>query len=387
VKHVRFRAFAFTPGAAPAEIQLWNIGDNPTDYGVHRWTDRSCREVGGSYAARGNPLQIDVEHNGSGSAVEKKKTDEPAKTGGYARLDLRGGAPWLVFDWSAYAVEQIASRQRLFLSPEYDVDPDTGEITSLIRVSLVGDPGTHHARMLAAAKSRTLAGRTRMDPILLAALMAAKDSADPKAALEALLKALADAAAPVVDPATGPLPETATALVTDDVKKPVTTAAEEPKKDPLCAGALGPVKASAVSASELALANRIAQLEATANQRAADDRYTASASRIPTSLEAFARTLAASDPKGFDDFVKGLPVGLGPKVEGGIKASASRTVGDRSGRPEGDLPAEDKQHMDRIFASHHAPEKPVVDTASGGVRASHLYRPGVKPMAQIKKEA
>ncbi len=387
MKHVRVRAFAFAPGAPPSEIQLWNLGENPTDFGVHRWTDRSIREVGGAYAARGNPLQIDVEHNGSGPEVEKKRTDDPPETGGYARLELRAGAPWLIFDWSAYAVDQIRRRQRLFLSPEYDVDPNTSEITSLIRVSLVADPATHNARMLAAAKSRTLAGRTRMDPILLAALMAAKDSADPKAAVEAFLKALSDAANPAADPATMATEPTIAAVdpVTDETKKPIVAAAEEPKKEPMCATA-ATVKASTVSAGEIALANRVAQLEAIANQRAADDRYLASASRVPASLEGFARKLASSDPKGFDDFIKGLPVGLGPKLEGGIKASVTRTVGDRSGRPEGELPARDQEHMDRIFASHHTPEKPVVETASGGVRASHLYRPGAKPMPQIKKE-
>lgn len=180
-RHERVRAYAFASKAAPAEIQLWNVGDNATDYGVHEWTERSQREVMARYTERGNPLVIDVEHNGS--SVE----GEPATTGGYARLELRDGAPWLIFDWSAYALEQIATRQRLFLSPEYDVDPDTNEITKVYRVSLVADPGTYRARVLASAAFTSAKERgVHMDPTLLA-IMALLDSVpDPAAAIDAV---------------------------------------------------------------------------------------------------------------------------------------------------------------------------------------------------------
>jgi phage I-like protein len=142
----RQRAFSSGPLAAPTEFQLWRPGPNPTDYGVHVWSERSAREVMARYNARGNPLLIDVEHNGA-----KLEGGEPSTTGGYARLELRNGAPWLVFAWSAYAVDQIATGQRRFLSPEYDIDRSTGEILGVVRVSLVADPGTHNARLLASA--------------------------------------------------------------------------------------------------------------------------------------------------------------------------------------------------------------------------------------------
>lgn len=178
--HQRVRAYAFQSKEPPAELQLWNVGDNPTDYGVHKWTERSQAEVVARYNERGNPLLVDVEHNGASVA------GEPTQTGGYARLELRDGAPWLVFDWSAYALEQIASRQRLFLSPEYDVDADTNEITKLYRVSLVADPGTHRARVLASAATTIATKGNRMDPTL-AAIMSLLDSvADPAAAIDAV---------------------------------------------------------------------------------------------------------------------------------------------------------------------------------------------------------
>lgn len=193
------RVCAFALGGTrepPREMQLWNRGENPTDYGVHLWTDRSVREVGGVYAERGNPLPIDVEHASArgddGKPMVVLEDGKPPVTGGYAQLEIRAGAPWLVFDWSDYAASQIRSGERRFLSPEYDVDRNTKEIVGLQRVSLVADPGTHHARMLATANRKV----TNMDPILLAALTAALSNEDPAAAIasvNALLSAVAKA--------------------------------------------------------------------------------------------------------------------------------------------------------------------------------------------------
>lgn len=177
----RIQAFAIEPREPPREIQLWSAGDNPTDYGVHRWTERSLAEVCGRYNERGNPLLIDIEHNGAKLA----DSDEPTTTGGYARLEIRRGEPWLTFEWSDFGAAQIQSGQRRFLSPEYDVDPDTGEITALYRVSLVADPGTHRARMLAAANTEQ--GQRPMTlAMVLAALRAALAAEDPAVVKESI---------------------------------------------------------------------------------------------------------------------------------------------------------------------------------------------------------
>jgi len=167
----------------PTEMQLWSVGANPTDYGVHVWNERSVASVLELYTTRGNPLLIDVEHNGSQLA-----DGEPAVTGGYARLEVRGGAPWLVFEWSDYGRAQIASGQRRFLSPEYDVDKDTGEILALYRVSLVADPGTHRARMLATSRQ----DRRMEMTTLLAALRAALAAEDPAVCKESIANLVAE---------------------------------------------------------------------------------------------------------------------------------------------------------------------------------------------------
>ncbi len=181
----RICAFAVESKEPPAEIQLWLAGDNPTDFGVHKWTSRSVQEVGARYAERGNPLLIDVEHNGAGP----NEAGEPPVTAGYARLEMREGVPWLVFDWSTYGAEQIASGQRRFLSPEYDVDPSTNEIVRLYRVSLVADPATYRARILASASQETEPMTIAM---ILAALRAALSAEDPAVAKESITSLIAE---------------------------------------------------------------------------------------------------------------------------------------------------------------------------------------------------
>lgn len=257
LKKIRATSLAFVPGQVPKEIQLWNFGDNPTDYGVHKWTERSIREVGGVYAKRGNPLQIDIEHNLSEEELEKTRQIDPTAipvTGGYAQLEMRGRAPWLVFDWSAPAVEQLETKQRTFLSPDYWVDEKTGEIVGLDRVSLVGSPGTHCARRLArcapssAVRSvlatvgvRAFGGS--MDPkLLLAAIRAALAPEDPAVAkdgalkmIDELTKSFAEPEAPMADSEPA-LAAAAAPPPAEDEQKPITASAETEDK-PVAASA------------------------------------------------------------------------------------------------------------------------------------------------------
>jgi hypothetical protein len=221
----RIRAYAFESKDPPPELQLWNVGENPTDYGVHIWSQRSAEQVMDRYNERGNPLLIDVEHNGA------TLDGEPALTGGYARLEIRDGAPWLVFDWSSYALEQIASRQRLFLSPEYDIDPNTNEILKLYRVSLVADPGTYRARVLASAANTK---ETNMDPTLAAIMAVLSTVEDPAAAVAAVKDLVANMATdapadPVSEPTGDPQPAFAASDDKPADEKKVAAKADEPK--------------------------------------------------------------------------------------------------------------------------------------------------------------
>lgn len=232
----------------PRELQIWDVGANATDFGVHVWSARSIDEVFARYNARGNPLLIDVEHNGA-----QLEDGEPTVTAGYARLEVRSGAPWLVFEWSDYGREQIATGQRRFLSPEYDVDKVSGEILALYRVALVAEPGTHRARMLASSP-RSVEKRMEL-PMILAALRAALAAEDPAVAKESISNLVAELEksaggektddADVTDPPTEagadddekPAPMAAAADDEDDKEKDKTKAKASAKPAPKAAPA------------------------------------------------------------------------------------------------------------------------------------------------------
>jgi hypothetical protein len=398
----RILAYAFTPGEPPTELQLWDVGPNATDYGVHLWTARSAREVLDVYAARGNPLQIDVEHNNADADVEG---DEPQ--GGYARLELRGGAPWLVFDWSAYAVDQIATKQRLFLSPEYDVDKTTHEIVRLVRVSLVADPGTHHARMLAtAALRRVRAGGTTMNlALILAALRAALSADDPEVAKAQITNLIGEIekAAGGGDAGAGDAGGATSAAAAQDPNACAAAADaggapgasdDDKKKEQMRAAAARAAAGPGASPEVIAIAARLATIEtdnkalraelAAANeQRASAERVEAAGERIPTSLRAFARSLNKTQ---FETFLKDLPggaVGAGGNAggerasssgAGGVRAAA-RPATNRTEAPAGELPKEDQRAMARIFGNENRSEDSVEELPNGRIRTTHITRP------------
>jgi Mu-like prophage I protein len=357
-QHQRVKAYAFESKDPPADIQLWNVGDNPTDYGVHKWTDRSQTEVVARYNERGNPLLIDVEHNGA--TVDGEATE----TGGYARLELREGAPWLVFDWSAYALEQIATRQRLFLSPEYDVDADTNEITKLYRVSLVADPGTHRARILAAALSSNATEGNQMDPTL-SAIMALLDSvSDPAAAIDAVrgfVAALPGAeAAPPVDEAVltdapppakaDDKPAFAAAGDGDDDKKKVEAAAPSTAAAAASAPVAAPAAAVVVAASAVIETESVkaARAHAVQSENALRDMILLQdGHRLAPSV----RTWASSQPLAV---VRGL-VGAAPEAQTPpARVSATRGAGHGTGTVRVGLQGADLEELQRGMGTFKA---------------------------------
>lgn len=399
------RAYAFAPAMAPAEIQLWNAGPNATDYGVHFWTPRSVELVTAAYAKRGNPLQIDVEHNGA-------EAGSVGPSGGYAELEIRNGAPWLRFDWSAYAIQQIESKERRFLSPEYDVDVDTGEIVALYRVSLVADPGTHNARMLARAIRRVFTERN--DPVNLALILAALKGAlaadDPEVAKTQIANLLAeleklagtgDGAAPPPDgtPAAAGAPPTppaddptkkrppmaassatsassssstpATVQASTAATTPATTAAPPAR----IAASADPVKVVAELATEV---ESLKAKAAERDERERTERITARNARLPESL----RTFAPEDDTAFAAFCAEEHVAAAIAAHerantarsGGVKASASPTRGANAGGAGGN-PPEVTRVLAQAFGSTARPEKSYEVLPDGRLRLTHLSRP------------
>jgi hypothetical protein len=228
------------PRVPPARFRVWKAGSNPGDYGDLNFTPAAAARVMAWQASRGVEAVIDIEHNRNRRINPNFDPNEPPVTGGYERLELAGPpeAPelWCVPRWSDCGGEaaepgtvccgkhQITSGQRVYASPDFDLDPVTREPTRVIRVSLVGDPGTYGISMLASASATR---KTTMDEITqlraaYAGNMALAGSTDAKIAAAAAamceqLKTAASAlginldeeAAPASDAA--PAPSAATA--------------------------------------------------------------------------------------------------------------------------------------------------------------------------------
>ncbi|NUP05528.1 MAG: hypothetical protein HOW73_05660 [Polyangiaceae bacterium] len=355
VKRVSAAALVIGERKPPAEIQLWNVGENATDYGVHVWNDRSVASVTGRYQARGNPILVDIEHNGS----KLDGSNEPAETGGYARLEIRDGAPWLAFEWSDFGREQIATGQRRFLSPEYDVDKTTGEILALYRVSLVADPATHNARVLASAQRvRAERGQPMDLQVILAALRAALSAEDPAVTKESITNLLAE-----LEKAGGGTGEAAPAAAANEgegqtmagdpesTEQPpkVEAAAEgDEKKEPVAANARASAKTAAAPPKVAAAAPSTAPDTSVVKVAAAAVRQIEDAQRdhlIATQgerLDPSIRRWASAQPLAI---VKGL-LDAAPAKTQTVK-TGSPTRGAAQGTRTAQLPAEEKADLDR----------------------------------------
>lgn len=176
---------------------VWRNGVNETDLGPMVWNDRARREVMAVYKKRGNPILLDVNHNYNEDMRHGwEARGEAAPTAGNGTLEFDAdGNCWVVPDWSAYARSKIDGKELRFLSPDFAFDKKTNEIIEIYRISLVAEPGTWRARMVANAgrkKGRlTMAVSAELIAAIteMATLMAAEQVSD--ALKEAINKVVA----------------------------------------------------------------------------------------------------------------------------------------------------------------------------------------------------
>lgn len=208
---------------------VWRNGVNETDLGPMIWNDRARKSTMGIYQKRGNPVLLDVNHNYNEelrAGWEARGEAAPTAGNGYLELDAQGNL-WLVPDWSNYARAKIDGKELRFLSPDFAHDKKTNEILEIFRISLVAEPGTWRARMVANATRRK--GRLTMGVSAeliaaiqeMATLMAAEKVSD--ACQQAVNKVIALASGGDSAPAEEPMTDmNAADMPTGDMKKPDT---------------------------------------------------------------------------------------------------------------------------------------------------------------------
>ncbi len=240
MKSKRFTASIQLPprGKAPERIRIWRAGENPGNFGQCLFTPKAAADVMAAFVTRGNAGAIDIEHATNRSANPDYDPSKPPPGGGYYSLELAdtpdGPELWCSVRWSDYAIEQIESGSRCYVSPDWQMDSVTREPLMLNKLSLVQEPGTYSISMLASragASDRSF----KMDSDLLKALIAdaqkladSAESADLKAMGADLAKQLTDAATKLGVDLTA-APEAPAAQAAADAPPPAPPAKEEEK--------------------------------------------------------------------------------------------------------------------------------------------------------------
>jgi flagellar biosynthesis GTPase FlhF len=151
------------PGKAPTAFRIWKAGENPTDYGVHRFTKESANLLMADQGVRGNLYSIDVDH----LSHDPKAPPENHEAMGWHKLATRetseGPELWAVdVEWTDEVKAGLESKvpKWRYFSPAYAVDKKTGEILSYTNTAITNSPATHRVTALASIQ-RTIAATRR----------------------------------------------------------------------------------------------------------------------------------------------------------------------------------------------------------------------------------
>lgn len=171
------------PDGAPAAFRIWRNGDNATDMGVHRFTDRSASELMAAQSERGNEFSIDCDH----MSLLGTAPPESRKAVGWHRLSVRPDGLWAVdVRWAPFVVAGLTSDppEWKYFSPAYETNK-AGEIIRYMNTALTNNPRTWNVTALAAQPPRKETAMKYED--CLAALMG--DDEDKKKEAMAAMKA------------------------------------------------------------------------------------------------------------------------------------------------------------------------------------------------------
>lgn len=210
-----------------------------------------------AYQAHGVDLMIDLEHQSLDGAAPTDPTARDAR--GWARLELRpDGSLWAVgVKWTADGAARLAEKRQRYVSPAFEIDPETKRVTKIVNVAITALPATHETPALIAA-----AARGSMDPKQVQAALDALIAGDSESAAS-ILKDMIAAAASDPDATTEDAPPPAGDGGADEAQEPAAVAtppapgAADPKKDPNYAAAARLARL----ANRSSLADALAEIE------------------------------------------------------------------------------------------------------------------------------
>lgn len=376
---------------APTAFRIWKAGDNPTDLGVHRFTERSAALLIEQQERRGNLFSIDYDH----LSLDRDRPATAGQAAGWHSLEVRdsdeGPELWAVaVEWCAPAkagLEEDPPRWRYF-SPAYEVDKD-GEIFSYVNLALCINPRTWNVTQLATRRAQQPRMNIMKKAALLAALKAAAEAGDEdaKSAFAAYGgdEALAAARAAEGDDDGEKKSDDEPAKGDDeDAPKAAKKAAEgdDEKKDPPYEAAArraakyaSPIKLAAAGEAELAI--RVAELEAEKADRERQAFIAAHADRFTASLRDWAKDQPLSV---LASFVK-----RAPKVDLSAPGVETPARGQLAGSPEGSAHrAAVEAAVDRALGIRTAPAYVGFGPVQAGVRTLNTHVTPIQARAAKK---
>lgn len=137
---------------------MFTEGWNDTTKGRFLFDGEAAKSVMSAYQEHGADVMFDLEHLSLESPQESRNFDPDARA--WARLEMRGGELWAVgIRWTPDGDRRLRERTQRYISPAFDVDPQTKRIVSLVNVAITSLPATHGLQPLVAATERM-----QMDP-------------------------------------------------------------------------------------------------------------------------------------------------------------------------------------------------------------------------------
>lgn len=137
---------------------MFSEGWNDTTKGRFLFDGEAAQSVIAAYQEHGADVMFDLEHLSLESPQESRNFDPDARA--WARLEMRGGELWAVgIRWTPDGDRRLRERTQRYISPAFDVDPNTKRIVSLVNVAITSLPATHGLQPLVAATERM-----QMDP-------------------------------------------------------------------------------------------------------------------------------------------------------------------------------------------------------------------------------
>lgn len=185
----------------PTEFRLFVPGWNETENGRFLFDAEAASATMDAYRRWGVDLSIDLEHQMLDSMPTPDPTARDAR--GWAKLELRpDGSLWAVdVRWTNDGAARLTEKRQRYVSPAFEIDPESKRVTKIINVAITAIPATHNTPALVAASARG-----SMDPKLVQQALDALINGDAKAALEILQNLIASAAGADPDAATEDAP-------------------------------------------------------------------------------------------------------------------------------------------------------------------------------------